>query len=48
MRSRYRIHTPEIAHFVNSTIVEWLPIFTSGASCDILVRHSCTAASIRD
>jgi REP element-mobilizing transposase RayT len=38
MRSRYRINTPQLAHFVTSTIVEWLPIFTSGASCDILVR----------
>jgi putative transposase len=38
MRSRYRIHSPEIAHFVTSTIVEWLPIFTSSAYCDIVVR----------
>jgi len=38
MRSRYRIHTPEIAHFVTSTIVEWLPIFTSSDCCDIVVR----------
>ena len=38
MRSRYRIHHPERAHFVTCTIVEWLPVFTSTACCDILVN----------
>lgn len=38
MRSRYRINTPQLAHFVTSTIVEWLPIFTSSPYCDIIVR----------
>jgi REP-associated tyrosine transposase len=38
MRSRYRINTPDLAHFVTSTIVEWLPIFTSSGYCDIVVR----------
>jgi REP element-mobilizing transposase RayT len=38
MRSRYRVHHPERAHFVTCTIVEWLPVFTSQACCDILVR----------
>jgi putative transposase len=38
MRSRYRIHEPDRAHFVTSTIVEWLPVFTTAACCDILVR----------
>ncbi len=38
MRSRYRINTPQLAHFVTSTIVEWLPIFTSNAYCDIVVQ----------
>jgi len=37
MRSRYRVNEPGMAHFVTSTIVEWLPVFTSGACCDILV-----------
>jgi len=37
MRSRYRINAPEAAHFITSTIVEWLPIFSSTGYCDILV-----------
>lgn len=38
MRSRYRINHPDAAHFISSTIVEWLPVFTTAACCDILVR----------
>jgi REP element-mobilizing transposase RayT len=38
MRSRYRIHHPDRAHFVTCTIVEWLPVFTSLTCCDILVK----------
>ncbi|MEI6562084.1 MAG: transposase [Verrucomicrobiota bacterium] len=38
MRTRYRILEPDHAHFVTSTIVEWLPVFTSSACCDILIR----------
>jgi REP-associated tyrosine transposase len=38
MRTRYRINIPQIAHFVTSTVVEWLPLFTTDASCDIIVR----------
>jgi REP element-mobilizing transposase RayT len=38
MRSRYRIHEPNRAHFVTGTIVEWLPVFSTGACCDILVN----------
>ena len=38
MRSRYRVHHPDRAHFVTCTIVEWLPVFTSAACRDILVR----------
>jgi REP element-mobilizing transposase RayT len=38
MRTRYRINTPQLAHFVTSTIVEWLPIFTTHARCDIIVH----------
>jgi len=37
MRSRYRVHEPDRAHFVTGTIVEWLPIFSTAACCDILV-----------
>ena len=38
MRSRYRINNDDCAHFITSTIVEWLPVFTTAARCDILVR----------
>ena len=38
IRSRYRINDPEAPHFITSTIVEWLPIFTTSACCDIVVR----------
>src|SRR5205085_8624238 len=38
MRSRYRINEPDAAHFITSTIVEWLPVFTTAACCDVLVR----------
>jgi putative transposase len=38
MRSRYRVHHPDHAHFVTCTIVEWLPVFTSSTCCDIVVK----------
>jgi putative transposase len=38
MRSRYRVHHPDRAYFVTCTIVEWLPVFTSMACCDIVVK----------
>jgi REP element-mobilizing transposase RayT len=38
MRSRYRIHDENAAHFITSTVVEWLPVFTTAACCDIVVR----------
>ena len=38
MRSRYRINTENAAHFITSTIVEWLPVFTTAACCDVVVR----------
>jgi putative transposase len=38
MRSRYQIREPGKAHFVTATIVEWLPVFTSAACCDIIVH----------
>lgn len=37
-RSRYLIHEPDRAHFVTCTVAEWLPVFTSPACCDIVVR----------
>jgi len=40
MRSRYQVndHETDRAHFITSTIVEWLPVFASPACCDILVE----------
>jgi putative transposase len=38
MRTRYRVHEPRAAHFVTSTVVEWLPVFTNSARCDILIE----------
>jgi REP element-mobilizing transposase RayT len=36
MRSRYTVREPQQAHFVTSTIVDWLPVFTTQACCEIL------------
>ncbi|HEV7404910.1 MAG TPA: transposase [Chthoniobacteraceae bacterium] len=38
MRSRYRTRELERAHFVTSTIVDWLPVFQTSACCDILAQ----------
>ena len=38
MRSRYRIHEPDAPHFITSTIIGWLPVFTTAACCDVLIR----------
>jgi putative transposase len=38
VRSRYRVNDPRFAHFVTSTIVAWLPIFTAAGRCDVLVQ----------
>jgi len=38
MRSRYRVNDENAAHFITSTIIEWLPVFTTAACCDIVVR----------
>ena len=37
MRSRYHAHQSERAYFVTSTVVQWLPVFTTAPRCDILV-----------
>ena len=37
MRSRYRVHETHATYFVTSTIVNWLPVFTTAACRDILV-----------
>ncbi len=36
MRSRYTVREPECAHFITSTIVNWLPVFHTAACFDIL------------
>jgi putative transposase len=38
MRSRYRIHNAEGTYFVTTTIVQWLPVFTTAACCNIVVQ----------
>ncbi|CAN5664248.1 hypothetical protein BH10BAC5_BH10BAC5_28690 [soil metagenome] len=38
MRSSYKIHNNEYPHFITSTIVEWIPIFTNSKYSDILVN----------
>jgi REP element-mobilizing transposase RayT len=38
MRSRYRVHDSSLPHFVTCTILEWLPVFTTGSMCDLLVE----------
>lgn len=38
VRSRYHVHDNDLAHFVTSTTVAWLPIFTTASRCDILVQ----------
>ena len=37
MRSRYGVRDPHAAHFITSTTVAWLPVFTNAARCNILV-----------
>ncbi|MDR4504414.1 MAG: transposase [Candidatus Scalindua sp.] len=37
MRSRYRITEKEGIYFVTSTIVEWIPVFTTQKYCDIVI-----------
>src|SRR5437762_3375734 len=37
-RSRYQVREPRAAHFITSSIVEWLPVFTTQARCDLLVE----------
>ncbi len=36
MRSRYQVREPHAAHFVPSSIVAWLPVFTRARCCDLL------------
>jgi len=38
MRTRYKITEKECIYFVTSTIVEWMPVFTSQKYCDIIIE----------
>jgi REP element-mobilizing transposase RayT len=38
MRSRYRVHESHAVYFITSTVVAWLPVFTSVLRCDILIK----------
>ena len=38
MRTRYQVREPHAAHFITSSIVEWLPVFTSARCCDLLLE----------
>src|SRR5262245_20227210 len=38
MRSRYHARQADTAYFVTSTIVAWLPVFTTAARCDIIIE----------
>ena len=37
-RPRYVVHDPRLAHFVTAAAVEWLPVFSTAACCDLLVE----------
>ena len=50
MRSRYQVNDSTFPHFVTGTIVEWLPVFTTAALCDVLadsLRHCQQHKSLR-
>ena len=38
MRSRHQARQPDAAYFVTSTVIHWLPAFTTSARCEILVE----------
>jgi REP element-mobilizing transposase RayT len=38
MRSRYKVNDTNAAHFITSSILEWLPLFTTAACCEILLE----------
>ena len=37
MRTRHHAREADRAYFVTSTVVQWLPVFTTAARCEILV-----------
>ena len=48
MRDDYKIHDPAGIHFITSTIVEWLPVFTSQEYFEILVQSIQYCQSQKD
>lgn len=38
MRSRYKVLEQTAPHFITTTVVEWLPVFTSSTYCDVLIE----------
>ena len=48
MRDDYRIHDPEGIYFITSTVVEWLPMFTSKTYFEILVQSIQYCRSNKD
>jgi len=37
-RDRYKITNPELPHFITSTVLHWIPVFTRPATVDILLE----------
>ncbi len=37
-RIRYKITNPELQHFITSTVLHWIPVFTRPATVDILLE----------
>ena len=38
MKSRYKVYNQEGIHFVTSTIIEWIPVFTSKKYFDAVIE----------
>ena len=38
MRTRYKIIEQGAPQFMTATVVEWMPVFTSSAYCDIVIQ----------
>jgi REP element-mobilizing transposase RayT len=38
MRSRYVVREPDAPHFVTCTVIEWLPVLTTGTRCELIVE----------
>jgi len=38
MRTRYKVLEQGVPHFITSTVVEWIPVFTSSIYCDVVIQ----------